>query len=176
VLLAPSTQMADSKLAGVVVIARHGDRSGFFQDPTTYKASDTTITPLGTTQEFQLGGILRSLYLDDNAPLAIDGINGALVDTSQIKVRADAGDEGGVIFDSSIALLQALYPPSKAQAIKLSNGTTITSPMDGYQYVPSESLAFQKLQALIRAVESVEAAEDVSLEGHASCTVCSSFR
>jgi len=130
--------MADSKLAGIVVIARHGDRSGFYQDPTTYAASNTVVTPLGTVQEVQLGRTLRSIYLDDTSPTAIDGINAALVNTSQIKVRADAGDEGGVIFDSSIALLQGLYPPSPAQVTTLSNGTTVTSPMGGYQYVPGK--------------------------------------
>lgn len=36
-----------SGLLGVVVIARHGDREGFYQDPLTYTASETSITPLG---------------------------------------------------------------------------------------------------------------------------------
>jgi len=70
-------------------------------------------------------------------------------------VRADTGDEGGVIFDSSIALLQGLYPPTTAQNTTLANGTNVVGPLGGYQFVP---------------IESVEAAEDVSLEGHASCT------
>lgn len=34
-------------LIGVVILARHGDREGFFQDPLTYTASATSITPLG---------------------------------------------------------------------------------------------------------------------------------
>ena len=36
-----------SKVLGVVVFARHGDRQGFYQDPDTYTASSTVITPLG---------------------------------------------------------------------------------------------------------------------------------
>lgn len=32
---------------GVVVIARHGDRAGFYQSPTTYTATATAVTPLG---------------------------------------------------------------------------------------------------------------------------------
>jgi len=59
-----------------------------------------------------------------------------------------------VIYDSSIALLQGLYPPSNAHNITLANGTVVESPLGGYQYVP---------------IESVELAEDVSLEGHADC-------
>ncbi len=36
-----------SKVLGIVVFARHGDRQGFYQDPNTYTASATSITPLG---------------------------------------------------------------------------------------------------------------------------------
>ena len=36
-----------STVLGVVVLARHGDRQGFYQDPETYTASATAITPLG---------------------------------------------------------------------------------------------------------------------------------
>lgn len=38
---------SDSGLLGVIVLTRHGDRLGFYQDPLTYTASDTAITPLG---------------------------------------------------------------------------------------------------------------------------------
>lgn len=38
---------ADSQLLGVVLIARHGDRQGFYQDPESYTPSATSITPLG---------------------------------------------------------------------------------------------------------------------------------
>jgi hypothetical protein len=34
-------------LLGVVVLARHGDRDGFYQHPETYDASETELTPLG---------------------------------------------------------------------------------------------------------------------------------
>ena len=37
----------NSKVLGVVILARHGDRQGFYQDPETYTASATSITPLG---------------------------------------------------------------------------------------------------------------------------------
>ena len=32
--------------------------------------------------------------------------------SSQVQVRADGGGEGGVIFDSSVAMLQGLFPPT----------------------------------------------------------------
>lgn len=143
-------------ILGIVLMARHGDREGFYQDPTTYTASQTSITPLGEQQELQLGALIRSRYLDPTSPTFIQGINPstALLRQTQIAVRADAGDEGGVIFDSSVALLQGLFPPTPLSNTTLANGTTVTSPFGGYQYVP---------------IESVESNEDVSLEGFTSC-------
>src|ERR1700761_6015537 len=128
---------ANETVLGIVILARHGDRLGFYQDPTTYTASGTSITPLGLQQELALGALLRETYLTSSSPKFISGIN-PIVDSTQIVVRADAGDEGFVIYDSSIALLQGLYPPSNAHNITLANGTVVESPLGGYQYVPSE--------------------------------------
>ncbi|KAI8971150.1 phosphoglycerate mutase-like protein [Trametes punicea] len=146
----------ESKVLGIVVFARHGDRQGFYQDPETYTASSTLITPLGEKQEFQLGSLLRSLYLNASAPTYIQGIADldSLFDPTQVIVRADAGDEGGVIFDSAVALVQGLWPATPRASTQLANGTNVTSPLGGYQYVP---------------IESVEPNEDVSLEGFTDC-------
>jgi prostatic aicd phosphatase len=166
--------MAYSILQGVVVIARHGDRLGFYQDPTTYAASGTSITALGTVQEYNLGSLISSIYLDQSSPLAIDGISPIKVNASQLKVRADAGDEGYVIFDSSVALLQGLYPPTNLSTSTQSNGSVVESPLGGYQYIPSKLLATFSHQLVCDPnclVESVQLNEDVSLEGHADCTV-----
>lgn len=43
--------MANSQgnnLLGVVILTRHGDRRGFYQSESSYTASETSITPLGT--------------------------------------------------------------------------------------------------------------------------------
>ncbi|KAK7021211.1 histidine phosphatase superfamily [Favolaschia claudopus] len=146
--------MADSKLLGAVILTRHGDRSGFYQDPKTYAATGTTITPLGAQQEFQLGQQLRSLYLNASSPSFIEGFNSTLVDQNQIHVRADAGGELGVIYDSAVALLQGMFPATTSDSTTLADGTNVTAPLGGYQYVP---------------IESVEPANDVSLEGWTSC-------
>ncbi|KAI0671089.1 phosphoglycerate mutase-like protein [Trametes maxima] len=145
-----------SKVLGVVVFARHGDRQGFYQDPETYTASSTVITPLGETQEFALGSLLRSLYLNASAPTYIQGVanSDSLFQPNQVVVRADAGGEGGVIFDSAVALTQGLWPVTPRASTQLANGTNVTSPLGGYQYVP---------------IESVEPNQDVSLEGFTSC-------
>ncbi|KAI0718228.1 phosphoglycerate mutase-like protein [Cerioporus squamosus] len=145
-----------SKVLGIVVLARHGDRQGFYQDPETYTASATAITPLGEQQEFQLGGLIRSRYLNSSSTSFVSGISNtsSIFVQNQVAVRADAGGEGGVIFDSAVALAQGLWPPTPLASTTLADGSTITSPLGGYQYIP---------------IESVEPNEDVSLEGYTSC-------
>ncbi|KAI0683069.1 phosphoglycerate mutase-like protein [Earliella scabrosa] len=145
-----------SRVLGILVFARHGDRQGFYQDPDTYTASATAITPLGEQQEFQLGSLLRARYLNASSPFFIDGISNSstLVQQNQVQVRADAGGEGGVIWDSAVALTQGLWPPSTSSGTTLADGSRVSSPLGGYQYVP---------------VESVEPGNDVSLEGWTSC-------
>ncbi|EGN98126.1 hypothetical protein SERLA73DRAFT_138403, partial [Serpula lacrymans var. lacrymans S7.3] len=49
------SQSSDSEVLGVVLVIRHGDRQGFYQDPNTYTATATQITPLGNQEEYQLG-------------------------------------------------------------------------------------------------------------------------
>ncbi|KAI0049391.1 phosphoglycerate mutase-like protein [Auriscalpium vulgare] len=147
--------MSSSTVLGVFVLVRHGDRQGFYQDPTTYAASHTSITPLGNAQEFALGDALRQLYLNESSPSHVQNMNAGLFNDSQVWMRADAGDEGGVIFDSAVSLSQGLWPATSAYNTTLANGTTITGPLAGYQTIP---------------IESVESTNDVSLEGFTSCT------
>jgi len=145
---------SDGKLLGVVILTRHGDRAGFYQDPDTYEATSTVITPLGTKQEFQLGGLLRSMYLNASSPLNIATMNDTIADQTQIHVRADAGGELGVIYDSAVALLQGLFPATANYTSDLADGTVVEGALGGYQYIP---------------IESVEPTNDVSLEGYTSC-------
>ncbi|KAF4617308.1 hypothetical protein D9613_006002 [Agrocybe pediades] len=150
-----ATSNTDSKILGVVVLFRHGDRQGFYQDPSNYfTPSNTAITPLGNVEAFQLGGQLRDLYLNPSSPSAISTINNTIAQDSQIKIRADAGGEGGVIFNSAVSFLQGLFPPSGDYKTALANGTVVEGPMNGYQTVP---------------IESVEPDNDVSLEGWTDC-------
>lgn len=55
---------------------------------------------------------------------------------NMVNVHAKSGGEGAAIFDSSIALLQGLFPPTPLNSIQLANGSTVVSPLGGYQYVP----------------------------------------
>ena len=89
-------------------------------------------------QEQQLGSLIRQLYLNNSSPSFVDGISNAsaLFQQNQVQVRADAGGEGGVIWDSAIAMTQGLWPPTSRSVTTLSDGTVVTSPLGGYQYVP----------------------------------------
>ncbi|GAA5959601.1 hypothetical protein JCM21900_002951 [Sporobolomyces salmonicolor] len=135
---------------GVVFIARHGDRLGFYQSPTTYTASDTVVTPLGEVQNYQLGQMLRSIYTGSDASRAISGLSSTTFNGYQINATADAGGEGSVIYDSALALWQGFYPPNEGVSeITLANGTNVTSPLNGYQYVqvntviPDDDVTFE---------------------------------
>lgn len=86
--------------------------------------------------------MLRSQYLNASSSTYIQGIANAdtLFQSNQVIVRADAGGEGGVIFDSAVALTQGLWPVTSKASTQLADGTNVTSPLNGYQYVPSKSV------------------------------------
>ncbi|KAG6811736.1 hypothetical protein H0H92_006088 [Tricholoma furcatifolium] len=143
-----------SKVLGVIVIARNGDRTNFYQDPYSYAGSNAETTALGEAESFRLGSNLRSTYLDSSSPSYINGIRSDLVDNHEVRARVKAGVEGSVIFDSAIALLQGLFPPNPNNKVTLANDSTIVAPLGGYQYVP---------------VETVEPGNDRSLESWTDC-------
>ncbi|KAF9485883.1 phosphoglycerate mutase-like protein [Pholiota conissans] len=147
--------VANSKILGAVILIRHGDREGFFQDPITYTASNTAITPLGNAQSIQLGAQIRSIYFDDNSsPYFISTVNNTIAQDNQLMIRADAGGERGVIFNSAVSFLQGLFPATTTYSTRLANGSTIVGPLGGYQTIP---------------IESVEPDNDISLEGWTDC-------
>ena len=55
--LTPSSSALDmvntTSLLGVVLLARHGDRLEFFQDPFTYNPAQTFLTALGSVRMLQ---------------------------------------------------------------------------------------------------------------------------
>ncbi|KAH9925895.1 phosphoglycerate mutase-like protein [Epithele typhae] len=146
--------MSHHQVLGTVVIARNGDRTECYQHPVTQKPGMTQSTPLGEMQAYQLGQYLRRMYLSPSSESHIRGIHADLVDLSEVAVRVKVGGEGAAVFDSATALLQGLFPPNPANRITLANETTIVAPLNGYQYVP---------------VETVEASNDRSLEPWTGC-------
>lgn len=123
----------DSQVLGVIVMMRHGDRRGFYQDPKTYTPSNTGITPLGKQQTFQFGEYLRSRYLARSSPHFIQDISSDLVDEGQILIKADAGGEGGVIYDSAMSTMQGMWPADTSYNETLAIGTVVVGPLSGYQ-------------------------------------------
>jgi prostatic aicd phosphatase len=123
----------DSQVLGVVVVSRHGDRRGFYQDPKTYTPSNTEITPLGNQQSFQLGEYLRSRYLTPSSPHFIQNISSGLVEPDQLLIRADAGGEAGVIYNSAMSTMQGMWPADISYNETLANGTVVVGPLNGYQ-------------------------------------------
>ena len=107
-------------------------------------------------QAHQLGQYLRNLYLDPSSSSHIRGIHADLGDLKEVAVRVKVGGEGAAVFDSGTALLQGLFPPNPANRITLANETTVVAPLNGYQYVP---------------VETVEPSNDRSLEPWTDCPV-----
>jgi hypothetical protein len=143
-----------SQVHGVIILARNGDRLEYYQNPNNYAGASTETTPLGEVQSHQLGSILRAEYFDNASPSFIHGMRTDLVDTHQVHALAKAGGEGTVVFDSAIATLQGLFPPTPKNEMTLANGTTVTAPLGGYQYVP---------------VETVEPGNDRTLESWTDC-------
>ncbi|KAJ7467626.1 histidine phosphatase superfamily [Mycena latifolia] len=143
-----------SSVLGVIIIARNGDRREFYQDPATYVPGPTESTALGVTDLHLLGTQLRATYLTAGSASFISSISANLADTQQVKVRAKAGGEGSVVFDSAIALLQGLFPPNPYKKIMLANATVVMAPLGGYQYVP---------------IETVEPGNDLSMESWTDC-------
>ncbi|KAG1837416.1 histidine phosphatase superfamily [Suillus subalutaceus] len=129
-----------TNVLGVLIIARNGDRTEYYQDPVTYESSYTESTALGVVQSHQLGSFLRSTYMSSSSPSYIANMKTDLVDTHEVHVHAKAGGEGDVIFDSAVALLQGLFPPNPANKIVLANETTVVAPLGGYQYVPIQTV------------------------------------
>ncbi|KAI0262182.1 phosphoglycerate mutase-like protein [Gloeopeniophorella convolvens] len=146
--------MSHPTVRGVVVITRNGDRYDYYQDPVTYKSSHTDSTPLGDVQAHKLGTVLRGEYFDPSSPNYINNVRTDLVNLDQVHARIKNGGEGRVVFDSTIALLQGLFPPTKKNSIELANEVTVTAPLGGYQYIPAET---------------VEPSNDRSLESWTDC-------
>ncbi|KAJ7061313.1 histidine phosphatase superfamily [Mycena amicta] len=117
-----------SDVLGVIVLARNGARSELYQDPGSYAPGSTDSTPLGVSSLHTLGSQLRATYLTPGSSSFIDGISSDLADTQQINVRAKAGGEGPVVFDSAIALLQGLFPPTTKNKITLADGKEVMAP------------------------------------------------
>lgn len=128
-LLATSPALAET-LYSVVVFTRHGDRTAKY-----FKGY--SMTSLGATQMYESGQYFRERYVEQGASNKIVNISSDKAVTSQL--WASAPDQG-VLYQTATNFLQGLYPPlsdlnTQLSTETLTNGTEVTSPLNGYQFV-----------------------------------------
>ncbi|KAK3687620.1 histidine phosphatase superfamily [Podospora appendiculata] len=127
-VLAPSLPLAAAEtVLGAFIFHRHGDR-------TTKSYTPVTLTPLGAEQVFTSGSWYRDNYISADAPSRINGVSSDLAVLSQLSITSSIDN---VLQNSAQVFLQGLYPPAGNLATqKLANGSSINSPLNGYQYIP----------------------------------------
>ncbi|KAG9248313.1 histidine acid phosphatase-like protein [Calycina marina] len=138
---------AHETVLGVYIFHRHGDRTAKAFPP-------TELTDLGYQQVYTSGEWFRSKYIDANATSPIINISPNIVKLSQLSVEAAVDN---VLQNSAAGFLQGLYPPVGATlgAETLANGTTVESPLSGFQLIP------------VNVVTSASASSDTSTEDSA---------
>ncbi|KAF2167951.1 hypothetical protein M409DRAFT_22096 [Zasmidium cellare ATCC 36951] len=114
----------------VLVFSRHGDRTSKF-----YK--NYQMTNLGAVQCFNSGTYYRNRYVAARASDQIAGISPPDVDHSQLWFSAP---DQSVLFQTAQNFAQGLYPPlgsldEDLATEELANGTSIESPLNGYQCI-----------------------------------------
>jgi hypothetical protein len=144
---------AQETVLGVYIYHRHGDRSTKAYPP-------THLTDLGYLEVFQSGNFYRGRYIDSNATNPIFGISPDLVQDSQMNIQSPADN---VLQNSAQGFLQGLYPPvgSTLGSESLGNGSTIESPLGGYQLIP--------INILTPTSPVAQPGDSVWLEGNSGC-------
>jgi acid phosphatase len=115
------------KVLGAYIFSRHGDR-------TAKVLGNTELTDLGYREVYQSGGYWHDRYVNASSSLQIEGISDKIVKLSQVSASSPSDD---VLQNSAIAFMQGIYPPVGSSASEtLANGTTVESPLNGYQLIP----------------------------------------
>lgn len=115
------------RVLGAYVFQRHGDRTAKAWPP-------TNLTSLGYNQEYTTGTFFHDRYISSSSSYQIDGISTEKINLAQVMASAPQDD---VIENSGEGFLQGLYPPIGSAATEtLRNGSTIQSPLNGYQLIP----------------------------------------
>ncbi|KAI0109593.1 phosphoglycerate mutase-like protein [Nemania sp. FL0031] len=112
---------------GLYIFSRHGDRTPKILAP-------TNLTSLGAEQVYTSGGYYRNRYVASDASSPILGLSRNTAALKQLTVTAPVDN---VLQSSAQAFLQGLYPPAgDFSTEELRNDTEVTSPLNGYQYIP----------------------------------------
>ncbi|KAK1139461.1 hypothetical protein N8T08_000740 [Aspergillus melleus] len=115
------------RVLGAYIFARHGDR-------TPKVLGNTKLTDLGYSQVYQTGSYYHDRYIDSDSSTHIEGISDSIVQLSQIDTSAPSDN---VLQSSALGFMQGVYPPAGSSSNQtLSNGTTVETPLNGYQLIP----------------------------------------
>lgn len=144
--------VAGETVLGAYIFHRHGDRTPKAWPP-------TALTALGAEQMLTSGTYYRNRYVKNDASSAISSLSHNLAVLSQMSVTAPVDT---VLQNSAQVFLQGLYPPAGSVATqKLANGTEITPPLGGYQYIP--------INAVSSAATGASSEDSVWLQGTSGC-------
>ncbi len=113
----------------------HGEKT-----PDLLNRSPGLLTPLGATQMYDAGQLIRDRYIEPPASgtqLTTDAvINGISVNSIENTQLYLLGLDDAHFTTSAMAFMQGLYPPANMfeDAGQLQNGSFLSYPLGGYQY------------------------------------------
>lgn len=119
------------RVLGAYIFTRHGDR-------TAKILGDTQLTDLGYREVFDAGTFYHNRYVASDSDKQIQGINDTYAIAKQINASAPSD---AVLQNSALGFLQGVYPPVADASQKLANGTTVKTPLGGYQLIQLSSVA-----------------------------------
>ncbi|KAJ6155890.1 hypothetical protein N7470_006456 [Penicillium chermesinum] len=122
------------RVLGAYIFTRHGDR-------TAKILGNTQLTDLGYREVFDAGSFYHNRYVDSDSDKHIERLNDTYAIAKQINASAPAD---AVLQNSATGFLQGVYPPVPNASQKLGNGTTVTTPLGGYQLIQLSSVASGK--------------------------------
>ncbi|KAJ5621092.1 hypothetical protein N7510_005076 [Penicillium lagena] len=116
------------RVLGAYFFVRHGDR-------TAKISGNTVLTDLGYHEVFAAGTFYNNRYIDNSSAKYIEGISPNVVDLTQVLASAPSD---AVLQNSGTGFMQGVYPPvgPTLGENKIANGTTVQSPLGGYQLIP----------------------------------------
>ncbi|KAF7718217.1 Uncharacterized protein PECH_006171 [Penicillium ucsense] len=122
-----STSVVEAeRVLGAYIYARHGDR-------TAKVLGNTQLTNLGYREVFDAGSFYHDRYVAAGSDKQIEGISPVIVNPAQISASSPTD---AVLQNSATGFLQGVYPPAGSSANQtLANGTTVDSPLQGYQLI-----------------------------------------
>jgi prostatic aicd phosphatase len=133
---------SDSEVVAVLLLGRHGDRTSKIAGIGIEGAS--VLTTLGENEIFESATYFKNRYLNSSSPEFITNISSnyqipqvyASAPYNSWKFGIMTFRNDNVLGPSAWGFMQGLFPPDTTATLQtLANGTTETSPLNGYQYV-----------------------------------------